>query len=104
MAGVPVPEAMDGVDLSRFFDGPSLPERDYAWGGYGNSFFVRTDRWKAFGRNYGDELHLYDPRSDRRETRDLVRREPRQGARAVRRGARAGRWRAPVLPGDDLRE
>jgi arylsulfatase A-like enzyme len=72
MAGVPVPEAMDGVDLSRFFDGRKVPQRDYAWGGYGNSFFVRTDRWKTFGRNYGDDLHLYDPRRDRRETRDLV--------------------------------
>ena len=76
MAGLPVPEAMDGVDLSRFFDGRKVPERDYAWGGYGNSFFARTEHWKAFGRNYGDELHLYDPRRDPRETRDLVRANP----------------------------
>ena len=62
---------MDGIDLSRFFDGRRVPERDYAWGGYGNSFFVRTERWKAFGHNRGGDLHLFDPRRDRRETRDL---------------------------------
>jgi arylsulfatase A-like enzyme len=73
MAGLPVPAAMDGIDLSRFFDGRRVPERDYAWGGYGNSFFVRTDRWKAFGDNRGGALHLYDPRRDRRERRDLAR-------------------------------
>ena len=33
---------------------------------------MRTERWKAFGRNCGGELHLYDPRRDRRETRDLA--------------------------------
>ena len=73
MAGVPVPGAMDGIDLSRFFDGRRVPERDYAWGGYGNSFYVRSERWKAFGNNRGGNVHLYDARRDRRERHDLAR-------------------------------
>ena len=72
MAGLDVPRGMDGVDLSRFFEGRSPPERPYAWGGYGNSFYVRSEHWKAFGRNPGGDLHLYDPRRDRRETNDLA--------------------------------
>jgi arylsulfatase A-like enzyme len=99
MAGVPVPRAMDGVDLSRFFDGRRVPERDYAWGGYGNSFFVRTDRWKAFGDNRGSDVHLYDARRDRRETRDLSGANPgraRQLSGVVR--SRAG-GPLPYYPG-----
>ena len=99
MAGVDVPRAMDGIDLSRFFDGRSVPERDYAWGGYGNSFFARTDRWKAFGHNRGGNLHLYDPRRDRLETRDLSGANPgkaRELFGAVRR--RAG-GALPYYPG-----
>jgi hypothetical protein len=67
-----VPHEMDGVDLSGCFDGGRLPERAYAWGGYGNSFFVQSDRWKAFGSNTGGDLHLYDARHDRHEWLDLA--------------------------------
>jgi arylsulfatase A-like enzyme len=99
MAGVPVPRAMDGVDLSRFFEGRDPPERPYAWGGYGNSFFVRSERWKAFGSNPGGDLHLYDARRDRREWRDLAASHPSQARElfaAVRR--RAG-GPLPYYPG-----
>ena len=66
------PRGMDGVDLSRFFSGRRPPERDYAWGGYGNSFFVKTDRWSMFGDNRGGGFHLYNPRRDFREYRDVA--------------------------------
>lgn len=72
MAGVRVPRGMDGVDLSRFFQGRRPPARDYAWGGYGNSFFVKTDRWSMFGDNRGGDFHLYNPRRDFREWRNLA--------------------------------
>jgi arylsulfatase A-like enzyme len=72
MAGVRVPREMDGVDLSRFFRGRRPPKRDYAWGGYGNSFFVKTDRWSMFGSNRGGDFHLYNPRRDFREYRNLA--------------------------------
>jgi arylsulfatase A-like enzyme len=71
-AGVGVPEAMDGADLSPLLGGGRAPERPYAWGGYGNSFFIRSDRWSLFGDNRGDDLHLYDPRRDHRQRHDLA--------------------------------
>jgi arylsulfatase A-like enzyme len=72
MTGVPMPRRMDGVDLSRFFDGRRPPPRPYAWGGYGNSYFARTDRWALHGPNRGDLFHLYDRRADPGETRDVA--------------------------------
>jgi arylsulfatase A-like enzyme len=92
MAGLPVPRGMDGADLSRFFEGRRPPRRPYAFGGYGNSFFVRTDRWAMFGANHGGGFHLYDRRRDAAESRDLAGALPGKAAelnRAVRR--RAGR-------------
>lgn len=71
-----VPRGMDGIDLSRFFDGRSPAEREYAWGGYGNSFFVRSERWKAFGSNLGANIHLYQPPGDLRERRNVARAHP----------------------------
>jgi arylsulfatase A-like enzyme len=72
MTGIPVPRGMDGVDLSPFFEGRRPPRRPYAWGGYGNSYFVRTDRWALHGPNRGDLFHLYDRRADPGETRDVA--------------------------------
>jgi arylsulfatase A-like enzyme len=92
MAGVGVPRRMDGVDLSRLFEGRRPPARPYAFGGYGNSFFVRTDRWAMFGANRGHGLHLYDRSRDAEESRDLAGVNPGKAAElygVVRR--RAGR-------------
>jgi arylsulfatase A-like enzyme len=72
MTGLPVPRKMDGVDLSPFFEGRRPPPRPYAWGGYGNSYFVRTDRWALHGPNRGDLFHLYDRREDAGETNDVA--------------------------------
>jgi arylsulfatase A-like enzyme len=71
MAGLQIPRGMEGVDLSPLLEGRRPPARDYAWGGYGNSFYVRTDRWAMFGANSGSGFHLYDNRHDAAETRDL---------------------------------
>jgi arylsulfatase A-like enzyme len=98
MAGVRVPRGMDGVDLSRFLRGKRPPARDYAWGGYGNSFFVHTDNWSLFGHNHGGDLHLYNARRDRHQFRNLTGSHPgkaRELRRVVRRKARGG---LPVFP------
>ena len=71
MAGVDVPRGMDGVDLSRFFEGRRPPKRPYAFGGYGNSYFVRTDDWAMYGPNRGGDFHLYDRDRDPGEGRDV---------------------------------
>jgi arylsulfatase A-like enzyme len=72
MAGVPVPHAMDGVDLSPLFAGRRARERPFAYGGYTNSFYIRTERWKLFGDNRGRGFHLHDPRRDPNEFRNVA--------------------------------
>ena len=72
MCGVRAPHGMDGVDLSRFFRGRRPPERDHAWGGYADSFFIRSERWAMFGDNRGRDLHLYRKPRDVAEKRNLA--------------------------------
>jgi arylsulfatase A-like enzyme len=60
MAGVAAPRGMDGVDLSPLFDGEQPGERAFAYGGYFNHFFVRTDHWSYVADNHGDNRELYD--------------------------------------------
>jgi len=97
MADVPVPRGMDGVDLSRLFRGRPPPERDYAWGGYGNSFYVKTDRWSMFGDNRGGGFHLYNPRRDHHEFRDLAPSHPGK-ARELYGAVRRRSGRLPYFP------
>lgn len=72
MAGVRAPRSMTGVDLSSVFRGRRPPERSYAYGGYDNSFYIRTDRWTLLGTNRGTGFQLYDVRRDPGETRNLA--------------------------------
>ncbi|MEX1141181.1 MAG: sulfatase [Thermoleophilaceae bacterium] len=78
MAGVRVPAAMDGVDLSPLLAGGSPPPRPYAYGGYKNSFYIRTDRWALSGLNRGSDFQLYDLRKDRGERNNLASSHPRK--------------------------
>jgi arylsulfatase A-like enzyme len=94
MAGVPVPRGMDGVDLARLFEGRRPPERDYSWGGYGNSWYVHSDRWAAFGANNGAGPRLFDKRRDPGERRNLAATRAGTG----RRLERLVRGRAGALP------
>ncbi len=94
MAGVRAPRTMNGVNLSRFFRGKRPPERPLIYGGYTNSFYMRTERWALSGNNGGGDLSLHDLRTDRRERRDVTARRP-QKARQLR---GAVRRRAGPLP------
>jgi arylsulfatase A-like enzyme len=97
MAGVGVPNGMDGVDLSRLFEGRRPPDRSYSFGGYGNSYFVRTDQWAMYGPNTGGGYHLFDHDHDPGEGRDVAGSRPgkaRELYGVVRR--RAGRL--PTFP------
>jgi arylsulfatase A-like enzyme len=60
LAGVEAPAGMDGVDLSPLLDGEEPGERPFAYGGYFNHFFVRTDHWSYLADNRGDNRELYD--------------------------------------------
>ena len=76
MAGVHRPARMTGVDLSRPMRGRRLPGRDYAWGGYSDSFFIRSERWMLWGLNQPGNLKLFDLRRDPGQFVDVASRHP----------------------------
>jgi arylsulfatase A-like enzyme len=76
MAGVRAPQAMTGVDLSRPFRGRRLPERHYAWGGYSDSFFIRSRRWALWGYNKPTGFKLFDLRRDPGHFHNVAHRRP----------------------------
>jgi arylsulfatase A-like enzyme len=76
MAGVRRPERMNGVDLSRVFRHRKLPTRDYAWGGYSDSFFIRSRHWMLWGYNRPGNFKLFDLRRDPGMNHNLARRHP----------------------------
>ena len=76
-AGIEAPSQMNGVDLSAIFSGRQPPKREYAWGGYKNSYYIRNDRWALSGSNRsGGFQRLYDLQRDPDETRDLAQKHP----------------------------
>jgi arylsulfatase A-like enzyme len=77
MAGVPVPEEMEGVDLSLPLRGKPLPERPYAFGGYSNSFFIRNERWAMWADNRPKHFQLYDLREDKGEYHNVASEHPK---------------------------
>ncbi|MGH2782405.1 MAG: sulfatase family protein [Thermoleophilaceae bacterium] len=76
MAGVRAPRRMEGVDLSRPLRGRRLPRRPYAFGGYSNEFYIRTDRWAMWANNRPGAFHLFDLERDPGEHRNVARRHP----------------------------
>jgi arylsulfatase A-like enzyme len=64
MAGLRTPHRMTGADLSRPFRGHKLPERKYAWGGYSDSFYIRSHDWVLWGYNKPGNFKLYNLRRD----------------------------------------
>jgi arylsulfatase A-like enzyme len=76
MAGVRRPGRMTGVDLSRPMRGRRLPERGYAWGGYSDSFFIRSERWILWGLNKPAYFKLFDLKHDPGMYENLAGRRP----------------------------
>ena len=62
--GQTLAEVMTGVDLSRAFRGRRLPKRPYAWGGYGDSFYIRSERWALWAYNRPSGFKLFDLQRD----------------------------------------
>jgi arylsulfatase A-like enzyme len=64
MAGLKRPRLMTGTDLSLPMRGHKLPERTYAYGGYANSFYIRSHNWALWGENRPGRFRLFDIRRD----------------------------------------
>jgi arylsulfatase A-like enzyme len=98
MAGLRRPHRMDGVDLSPLLGGQRPPERRLSWGGYGNWFYARTDRWALISDNALRHPRLYDLARDPRESRDVARHHPRRVGELSRAVLRRAGGALPVYP------
>jgi len=76
MAGVRTPERMTGADLSRLFNGKKLPERKYAYGGYSDSFYIRSRDWLLWGFNKPAQFNLFNLRRDPDMKHNVTRANP----------------------------
>ena len=78
MMGVRAARAHErGGHVAGLFDGQPLRKRDYAFGGYGNSFFIRTRRWALWARNQPSRFHLFDKSRDPGESTNVAHKHPR---------------------------
>ena len=82
LAGLPVPEAVDGISLVPLLDDPTLPSRRPVYGYQRNAMSMRTDRWRLLlrKREQGWQAALFDHDADPHETRDLAAEHPEQVA------------------------
>ena len=67
---------MDGAALSGVLLGSYAPDRPYSFGGYSNSFYIRSDAWAMFAENRPADFRLFDLRRDPGEHRDLAHAQP----------------------------
>jgi arylsulfatase A-like enzyme len=90
LAGVPVPDGMDGQDLRR--DRP----RRLAYGGYANWHYARTDDVAFVSENRGRGRRLYDLDRDPGEERNIARRNPKHIDGLYRAVVRRAGGRPPI--------
>lgn len=76
LARVRRPQGMNGVDLTPLLGGARPPERRFAYGGYANWHYARSDRWAFVAANSGRGRRLYDLEKDLAESNNLARRHP----------------------------
>jgi arylsulfatase A-like enzyme len=101
MLDVKAPQRMTGADLSRLFDGKKPRPRSYAFGGYGNSFYIRTRRWAMWARTKPKAFHLFDRRRDPGEFENLAHRRPDVVQRLYRTVLRRAGGSLPYYDGVD---
>jgi arylsulfatase A-like enzyme len=75
LAGVRRPDWMDGIDLSPLLRGKRPREwRKFAYGGYANWHYARTQEWAYVANNFGEGRRLYDLERDPKEENNIARR------------------------------
>jgi arylsulfatase A-like enzyme len=95
MAGVRAPRSMEGINLAPLFERRRPAKRTLSYGGYANSLYARTDRWKLIADNRGRNKRLYDLRRDPAETRDVSHLHPHRAASMFDAVARRAGGRPP---------
>jgi arylsulfatase A-like enzyme len=76
MVDARVPERMNGVNLGRVFEGRKLPDRHFAYGGYSDSFFIRSRQWALWGYNQPRRFRLFNLKRDPGQHRNVAGRHP----------------------------
>lgn len=85
LAGLPIPEGLDGRSFASVMKDPSSRHRDHAIHVYPRGQrlgrAVRTERhrlveWKTFGKSEPDDLELYDYNDDPAESKNLANERP----------------------------
>jgi arylsulfatase A-like enzyme len=73
LAGLTVPETVEGKNLARLMHDRDARLRDEIFGAYGDvQRMIRTERWKLIYYPKIDRTQLFDLQSDPHETRDLA--------------------------------
>jgi arylsulfatase A-like enzyme len=72
LAGLPIPDSVEGKSLARIMHGRAESVRDEIFGAYRDvQRMVRTDRWKLIHYPKIDRTQLFDLKADPHELRDL---------------------------------
>jgi len=98
LAGLRAPRAMNGIDLSPLLRGRRPRARALAYGGYANSLYAHTDRWKLICDNDGSRRRLYDLAHDPGERWNLASRDPGRASALYDAVIRRIGGRPPVYP------
>lgn len=76
LAGVERPDSVEGTSLLPLLEGAGLPARPFAYGGYSDHHYVRTDQWAYMADNERRQPRLYDLQLDPEESWDIAERRP----------------------------
>ena len=76
LAGVQEPPGMAGSNLAALLSGREPPARAYAYGGYSDSHFLRSERWAYMADNRLRAPQLFDLSRDPGETRNIAAERP----------------------------
>jgi arylsulfatase A-like enzyme len=98
LAGLRPPPAMTGIDLTPLLRGRRPRQRTLAYGGYANTLYARTDRWKLICENNGAGRRLYDLAHDPGERWNLASRESSRAQALYEAVVRRTSGRPPVYP------
>lgn len=76
IAGIEPKAELPGMDLTRFWDNPDAPARDFLTSGLNNHVWGSDGTWTLHGNANGEGLHLYNRDTDPGQMTNLADAEP----------------------------